>query len=82
MGVSAVQMDLLSDRIGCSLSSCLRQTLLHILGAAGEALNVATPQSQHRPNPAFTLCIARGQTYLQLSPKHARNQSESSSAVS
>ena len=58
---------LLSDGIGCPLSSCLRRPCFTFWGRRRSAGNVATPQSQHRQTRVHSL-YRQGQTYLQLLP--------------
>ena len=73
MGVSAVQMSLLSDGTGYSLSSCLRRPSFTFLGATGEALECRDSSKPTPSNPAFTLCCRLRAKPICNFSNHARN---------
>ena len=77
MGVSAVQMESTQrrDRL-LPISSCLRRPLLHILGAAGEALGMSRLLKANTVKSRVHSLYRQGQTYLQLLPSMPEIQSE------
>jgi hypothetical protein len=73
MGVSAVQMESSQRRDRLLLIIVLAQTLLHILGAAGEALGMSRLLKANTVKSRVHSLYRQGQTYLQLLPSQARN---------
>ena len=76
MGVSAVQMESSQRRDRLLLINVLAQTLLHILGAAGEALGMSRLLKANTVKSRVHSLYRQGQTYLQLLPTMPENQSE------
>jgi len=76
MGVSAVQMESSQRRDRLLLIIVLAQTLLHILGAAGEALGMSRLLKANTVKSRVHSLYRQGQTYLQLLPTMPENQSE------
>lgn len=76
MGVSAVQMESSQRRDRLLLIIVLAQTLLHILGAAGEALGMSRLLKANTVKSRVHSLYRQGQTYLQLLPTMPEIQSE------
>ena len=76
MGVSAVQMESSQRRDRLLLIIVLAQTLLHILGAAGEALGMSRLLKANTVKSRVHSLYRQGQTYLQLLPSMPEIQSE------
>ena len=76
MGVSAVQMESSQRRDRLLLIIVLAQTLLHILGPAGEALGMSRLLKANTVKSRVRSLYRQGQTYLQLLPTMPEIQSE------
>ena len=76
MGVSAVQMVSSQRRDRLLLVVVLAQTLLHILGAAGEGLGMSRLLKANTEKSRVHSLYRQGQTYLQLLPTMSQIQSD------
>ena len=76
MGVSAVKMESAQQRYRLLLIIVLAQTLLHILGAAGEALGMSRLLKANTDESRVHSLYRQGQIYLQLLQAMPQTQSE------
>lgn len=76
MGVSAVKMESAQRRDRLLLIIVLAQTLLHILGAAGEALGMSRLLKANTDKSRVHSLYRQGQIYLQLLQAKPQTQSE------